>query len=276
MSREAYLEIREVGHVLAVGEQASGRLCPFCKGGTSKDLSFSITRTPSSVLFICHRAGCGRKGNIPMTASSTELPVRTPPKRDAEQGWRLSHLPPEVRDELWTKYLIDEDMVKRAGILWEIEQKRLWLPIKADDRMTMGVNLRSLEKGVKPKARIHISDASRVPAAFYFRTLTSDLLYLVEDQFSAIRLAKYVNSCALLGTHLSDSLLLSIKKLRVEEVVIALDKDAYEKAIQMYKKLVPLVDRVCIVRLEKDIKDMTEEALKELLYMNEQELIPKE
>ena len=87
---------------------------------------------------------------------------------------------------------------------------------------------------------------------------------MVEDAFSAIRLSKYTTSIALLGTNLNPSRIHEILSAKAEDYYLWLDGDAFSLAIKYaikYKHLMKL--NVC--KLQRDIKDLTEDELIELL-----------
>ena len=58
---------------LADGETAGGLLCPRCSGGTSKEHSFSVTKTRGKLLYHCHRATCGYSGAEYLSSLDREL-----------------------------------------------------------------------------------------------------------------------------------------------------------------------------------------------------------
>ena len=64
----------------------------------------------------------------------------------------------------------------------------------------------------------------------------------------------------ILGTSLSADAVTILSSFK--NGLIALDKDATDKAIQMHRRLAPFLDRCRVVMLECDIKDDTEENIR--------------
>jgi hypothetical protein len=89
----------------------------------------------------------------------------------------------------------------------------------------------------------------------------------VEDIPSAIKTVPFANgavAAALLGTTITDSSSHGLSK-NFRKVDIALDADATEKAIGYKKKYGLMFDEFNVIKLERDIKDMAPDAIKELL-----------
>lgn len=84
---------------------------------------------------------------------------------------------------------------------------------------------------------------------------------LVEDQVSAIKLAPYVHSLALLGTNLSDAKVEEINSItpQYEQVYISLDNDATYEAIKMQLANRSKIKGLLVAALGQDIKDMNKE-----------------
>ena len=78
----------------------------------------------------------------------------------------------------------------------------------------------------------------------------------MEDCASACSLSNFVSGVALLGTNLQDSHLPSLRKYN--RLVVALDKDATQKAFQLVRQL-QAHRPTSLVVLNKDVKDMTDD-----------------
>ena len=89
-------------------------------------------------------------------------------------------------------------------------------------------------------------------------------VWVVEDQFSAMRLWQHgLSAVALLGTHINHERAVEISSVS-NDVFLALDKDATAKAIEYATKF-RYAFNAKVVALTRDIKDQTEEELKELI-----------
>ena len=78
---------------------------------------------------------------------------------------------------------------------------------------------------------------------------------MVEGVFDAIAVKR--NAVPILGKSLSKSLLRKIVDSRVEDIYIALDKDAFKKALEYTEKFLNMGKRVYLVDMEdKDPSEM--------------------
>lgn len=89
-------------------------------------------------------------------------------------------------------------------------------------------------------------------------------IVLVEDSISAARIAPYVNSMALLGTDFRASYLQYLEDY--QEVYVALDKDATNKAIDIARWL-SYIRPTKVTMIHKDLKDYSYDEL--LDYFND-------
>ena len=102
-----------------------------------------------------------------------------------------------------------------------------------------------------------VSYTDKGAIAWYTNRITNGTI-IVEDQMSALRASDYLTFVALLGTDLSYNKVNEIKEIGKFPVLLALDNDAIAKAVkyvQHYRSVLPMQ----LVRLDKDIKDMTHE-----------------
>lgn len=127
------------------------------------------------------------------------------------------------------------------------------LPVYGPNRELYGCVLRSLT-GQTPKVLTHTDQGAM---AWYTNVRNGDII-IVEDQLSAIRASAYLTSVALLGTMLNEDRVARLRSVCRGKVYMALDNDAIGTAVRhliKYRSFLP----VSIIRLEKDIKDMTHE-----------------
>lgn len=92
-------------------------------------------------------------------------------------------------------------------------------------------------------------------------------IWLVEDVLSRERLEQAgQNAIALLGTHIHDCLVSDIlENYPAAGIMLALDEDATAVAIRWKNRIGSLFRNFAVVPLSKDIKDMTQNELQELL-----------
>jgi len=87
---------------------------------------------------------------------------------------------------------------------------------------------------------------------------------VVEDIPSAVRAAKYMNSVALLGTSIGAARAAEIASYS-HRVILALDQDATAKSFRYAKKYGLMWDGPEILVLRKDLKNMEEDELCQIL-----------
>jgi hypothetical protein len=99
----------------------------------------------------------------------------------------------------------------------------------------------------------------------WYKTQPTAPTVLVEDIPSAVRASKYVNAVALLGTGIGLSRAVEIAETTSRPIMVALDQDAVDLSFKWARKYSLLWGDVKVLPLKKDMKNMTEEELKELL-----------
>lgn len=236
------------------GDTSNGGLCPSCGGGVSGDRSLSVSRRDGSLLWICYRATCGFKGGQSVGGGGTRTTV---PNVRAVAGRHIAReaepIPTDVSAYLSHRYAIGERLTARGGFGWSETDSRLVMPVRSHEGEELGVMLRALDDR-KPKV---VSHTEKGAIAWYVNRITPGVI-IVEDQLSAVKASDFLTSVALLGTNLSDERVMEIKKAGLGPVYLALDNDAVASAVKYvvkYRGVLPMQ----LVRLDKDIKDMTHE-----------------
>lgn len=244
---------------LSEGETRAGQLCPYCEGGSSGKRTLSISRTNGILLWHCHRDSCpfsGRWGGRAGISKQGKKPAR------GMVGWTYvrtaSSIPEDTKDYLQQQLLLTDRHIAKAQLGWDTETSRLVQPVFTYDGEVAGCCLRALD-GREPKSKSHTEEGVMA----WYTNRNSQQLIIVEDIFSAIRASDYMNSVALLSTHLNDERVEAIKEAGFDRAFIALDRDAYLKSIQyvrMFRSFLSLVP----IKLDKDIKNMTNEEAEQL------------
>lgn len=280
-SLNASEQIREIAASLRRGETASGCVCPVCRGGRNRDRSLSVTKTETCILYVCHRGRCGAKGKVLLRqldvagdADSGAGAATRHRKRQLPET--LEPLPERVERYLREKYEIEfgpQDEVKWAPGISQSQHGggRVILPLRRFDGSVYGSIARAVHPDDQPKSLTYLNDGvDRAGLAWYTgRNLEWDhAVLVVEDQYSAWKASWFVNTVALLGTHLDLARVREIAEFapcsRPFSVVLALDKDATNKAVGFIKRFSWAAD-LRLLPLEKDIKDTPVEELAELL-----------
>jgi hypothetical protein len=167
------------------------------------------------------------------------------------------------REYLHSKYCFSQEDIEFGRITTTPNESQLVIPVFSPNRSVRGhITREEMEGGRK---RVLSWKLLNEPwQSWYMWGSPTNILLVVEDQLSAIRVCRYVNSVALLGTLLSKEKLEEIIKYYVKpsakepKVVICLDKDATAKGIKYLKDYKHLLNLSCSF-LSKDIKNMTEE-----------------
>lgn len=244
---------------LAEGETRAGQTCPHCEGGSDGKRTLSISRANGILLWHCHRDSCTFSGRY-----GGRLGIAAPKKKQARGmvgrtfARSAEAVPEKEREWLSSRLRLTPQHIARAQLGWDARSDRLVQPVFTYDEEVAGCCLRALD-GREPKSLSH----TEPDAMAWYRNRESDDLIIVEDIFSAIRASSYMNSVALLSTHMNDVRVAQIREAGFDKAFIALDKDAYSKSIQ-YTILFRGQLRLIPVHLDRDIKDMTDEEADDL------------
>lgn len=185
-------------------------------------------------------------------------PLRGKPVPAKKFDFDLEPLPDRIRKYLKGHYYFTDLELETSDWKWIPSESRLWMPISRRDLTTIGGVARTLSRSVTPKTLNYIWNVNAPLASYamyqekYIGNQT--VIWLVEDQISAHRLSAYGEACALLGTNISDQLLIELGQ-HYEEVILALDPDAIDKALKLQKRMNPHIDTKVTV-LKRDIKNM--------------------
>jgi len=95
-----------------------------------------------------------------------------------------------------------------------------------------------------------------------FRIGTSGVAFVVEDIPSAVSVSDWVTGYALLGTSLRDEHIAEL--IKFDKVIVALDKDATDKALTYMRALNSLVP-TSILMLDQDLKSLGDTAREQLI-----------
>jgi len=238
-----------------------GRLrldCPACK----KKNTFSVTDTGGERLWFCFHADCGVRGRTgfrlrkdtpfhPLLAK-----IKPKPRPDTyEAGFELPNtvvsLSRDANAESYVKRVNAYSAYQNglADIRYDFRTDRVVYLIKDGNRVVDAAG-RALKSYVKPKWWRYGN------SGYPFVVGRSRIGVAVEDCASACSISNDVSGIALLGTNLLDSHLPILK--RYDKIIVALDKDATAKGLQLVRKLTGIVPTSLLV-LNKDLKDMTDD-----------------
>ena len=137
------------------------------------------------------------------------------------------------------------------------------MSVRAPNDTHRGWVLRALGSTERTKALTYIEDEQE--GLSWYKTSPHAPTVLVEDIPSSVRASKYMNAVALLGTGIGASRAMEILKYAAGTIYLALDQDATDQSFRWAKKWSLLWGDVKVLPLTRDLKNMNEEELKELL-----------
>lgn len=182
----------------------------------------------------------------------------------------LQEIPDEIKEKLRDKYELDDTSLRVLEARWAPKLDtvgRLYLPMITISGVYSGFTLRSMDKRSLPKSRIVLSNMCFPSMSVYGRGDKLRPVFLVEDQLSAAKLQRYTShtAVALLGVHLDSFKASSIRaQLNPSVLVIALDKDAIKKSLDLYNRYRGMFPNIRVMELDKDIKDTPYQQVQEM------------
>ena len=255
------IEAEEIARNLPVGDRTDHYQCPVCNGGDTGEKSFIVFRDENGYGWVCYRASCSASGYTPDLAGlhpaiDKQQRVLTPYAGRTKRLTRAEEA--FLRKKVgFTKVHLKISKVQRAA-----DTARYVFPILSPSGERRGVVLRSWEMGDRPKAVNRLEKDE--PSLSWYLGHAGKPLVIVEDIPSAVRMSLYYNCVALCGCSAPERYINEIRKY-AKDIIWILDFDAAKKSMQQMKtnRLLFRSNRCHII--QKDIKDMTEDALLSLV-----------
>ena len=236
-------------------------LCPACQGGSSSEKSLSITLCEDGVLkWQCFRSKCDLKEGS--ASHNYTLQVQDAAAKRSRRVFEGQTHELRQRDKDW------------IAVNWGITDPSHWyytsemggriaMSVRSPKFLHRGWVLRDIKGTSRTKALTYIDEGEQ--GMSWYKTHPNRGTLVVEDIPSAVRASKYMNSVALLGTGIGLDRALEISEYAPRPIVMALDQDATALSFKWARKHALLWGDVEVQVLEKDIKDMTETELKQLI-----------
>lgn len=247
---------------LKVGETWRGD-CQFCGG---KNV-FTATNTDGKVVWNCFRADCNVKGtwNRPYTveelsslwlknknvARPFQVPERFVPLSNSETAMAYAR----------ANGIIDAYVQQRAEIKYDPAQMRVVFLIKHDNKIVGAIG-RAVSGHIVPKWFVYDSQSLEYPFICKCPDTDAASAIVVEDAASACAVSPIGHGIALLGSSWRDEYIPPIMALQPKVLILALDKDAAKKSIDMQRKMSYYVD-TRILLLKDDLKYLKVEEISE-------------
>lgn len=239
--------------------------CPACNAGHEQKLY--VSRMYKTLLFQCKRASCGWEGII---GKHPILPTNlvTKPKVLKPINTVLKSLTKEDYAKLEDLYGISEQIATMSRFK-RGANGRLVMPLYNPEGELWGHVAKSWDRPSTRKALLY---QRKDNVKIHFPIINVSMyekkrpLVVVEDVLSATKLAPIINSCAILGTHMSDEMAVHLASV-TNTLILWLDNDAAAKAVAVKKKYTALFDHIDVIVSEKDPKDTSYEDIN--MYLNE-------
>lgn len=266
-------EIKLHAELMAIGETIRV-ICPACRGGHDREKSLTITLFPNLIAkFNCFRDKCGTtKGSVNLT--------NTPTNTDTEGNTCLNTLskafkPKEFDGTTTQLTTYEEEWIENH---WRIFNPPYWyhtneyggrvaMSVRSPRYTHRGWVLRDIKGTAINKALTYVEEG-HPPMSWYTRLQAPNIgTIVVEDIPSAVRASKWITrAVALLGTGCGPERAAEIALTAQRPILVALDQDATKHACDMVERHHLLWgDQTKVVPLKQDLKDMTEEALCDLI-----------
>lgn len=245
------------------------KLCPACSGGSSAEESLDVTRKTQGLLYYCQRASCHQGGFISLIGGASGDPV-------PREGVTRKFVPRPLTDELETlmeddydfflaEFEIPPSVLEEYGVANAFSESthRYLYPVHGPRGLFLGYTTRTYNPAAFPKAFTY-KQYDYPWMAWYINRYNEDLVFVVEDQVSAMKIASLgFNAIALLGTTINDEKI-NLIGTYFKNVCLMLDKDAHEVALAasikyslFFSKLMP-----ALIPGGKDPKDTPKEQLR--------------
>lgn len=254
-----------VERVASGAPSVSGLLCPRCNGGRSREHSVSVYPSAAAVKAKCHRASCTWWGAWASNSVGSWSPSYITPDPRPYLG-ALRACDWNLRNIFSTRYQLTEETIERC-VRHAFEEPRLsvYLPVYPAYGKARGGVLRRLEYG-KYKTENFVEDRTS-PFIAWYGHVGYEAVVVVEDQLSAMRVMQLGRTgVALLGSSLSNDKWDEIKehseRYKCPTIYLALDRDAFPKALDMARRFCPTTHvPVKVLLLDRDFKDCTDDEI---------------
>ena len=247
--------IKEYVESLGLSDGQSQRMdCPSC----GHKNTFSVTNNNGELMWNCFHAECAVKGRTDrrITRDNSDNILAVLSKNTHKQTSSCPEVPFE-KPKCWSRQISQKgldyvDSVNTSGryddIYYDVRHKRLVYAIRDKDGKLVDGAGRTLI-GARPKWYRYGNYRGG------FKIGTSKVAVVVEDIPSAISISDWCTGYALLGTSLRDEHIADL--VGYDKVIVALDRDATDKALTMMRTLNTIVPSG-ILMLDKDLKSMGE------------------
>ena len=220
--------------------------CPNCGKRT-----FTVTNNMGSLVWNCYRMSCGVKGGTRVHLTVDDIRAGMGNAQEFADATIPFELPTYIvphRDNVYMNrwcntWGLDID---KLGLLYDVKESRVVFPIMHEGKMVDGTG-RSLSKHRLPKWKRYGNN--RLPYVHGY----GKVAVVVEDCISAAVVGDDRHTgVALMGTSMSNEQKQYLSQFST--ALVALDRDAVSKALQLARELNGVVDKVKVLMLKDDLK----------------------
>jgi hypothetical protein len=236
--------------------------CPACHSRGK----FALRRDGNAAVYHCFKAACSLHGGGRVSVNGQRLVEERGSRRRKQKvtPYTGELVALDERQKAFLLHKIGWEAWHRATsrVMWAPGKQRFAFPIFDPMGRRRGWTLRSYN-GLQPKALTRM-DREEPHLSWYRRHGNWSCLLVVEDIPSAVRAARYIDCVALGGTGVGPDYVQEIAA-HARYVIWALDPDATDQALALHRKYSLAFESSRVMVLARDIKDMTEDAVQELL-----------
>ena len=232
--------------------------CPECKGRKT----FTVTNNNGQLLWNCYKASCNVRGTHKMRMSAESIYRRLNMIEDntiTDFCMPVNIVPLSSEYEQAMAWAFNWGLSpNRHGLMYDIREHRVVFPV-VHEGITVDATGRSIGKRL-PKWKRYGSN--RLPYVHGY----GKVAVVVEDCISAAVVGDDRHTgVALMGTSMSNEQKQYLSQFST--ALVALDRDAVSKALQLARELDGVVDKVKVLMLKDDLKYGNDRDI-ELLNMN--------
>lgn len=241
--------------------------CPFCDNAPPYQPSMSITRVDSGILYHCFRAGCGESGHLGSIPSSMMKKEKVEDFTSKPFTHPTRNLTVEEMQFLSGKYDLTVEEIEDNEIKWMRDKKGICMPLYTRSGSKFGYCTKYWET---QQYKSILYKQANYPNLHWAYAGNMDpygwgTLVLVEDIISAIRVSRFAQGVALLGTDIDSDKALALSEASPHHVIYALDPDATGKAAMLQREFNLFFKSSRVAALSCDPKDMDHDQLQQEL-----------
>ena len=266
-------QLSHLNSELDLGETTRDAQCPFC---LKQNGDFAVTRVEDGLLYKCFRLVCDSRRFVPSNmgkwySSGTHSARKNINLEQCPFESFITKLNDEQINYLKNKFNLSIEELILNKIKWCTKTERIIYPILSKNGNIKGYVSRYYKElsnkkydGVKSRTYWVNRNENYYNVSFpYCEHEFDNVIILVEDIVSSIRVARHVPSIALLSNSIPKNAMNFLSK---NNVIIVLDNDATAHALKIKQKYSLFFKSCQVIPVDKDPKNMTDkEVIKNII-----------